>query len=114
MLTSFLSLRNRPKTIQDSDGVNADAEACIPKRDERRVETANQGLEGLLRGLVKVDDGVGSDQKCSVGPFVAVEAGVVDNLLLGKGVRFQFPVEFVAVPTNENIISCYLSRICSR
>ena len=84
MLTSFLSLRNRPKTIQDSDGVNADAEACIPKRDERRVETANQGLEGLLRGLVKVDDGVGSDQKCSVGPFVAVEAGVVHNLLLGQ------------------------------
>ena len=82
MLTSFLSLRNGPQTIQDSDGVDADAETCIPKRDERRIETANQGLEGLLRGLVKVDDGVGSDQKCSVGPFVAVEAGVVHNLLL--------------------------------
>ena len=77
-----MSLSNGPETIEDSDGVDADAEACIPERDKRRVETANQGLEGLLRGLVKVDDGVGGDQKCSVGPFVAVKAGVVHNLLL--------------------------------
>ena len=82
LLTSFLSLRNGSEAIKDGDGVDADTEACIPERDERRVEAADQGLEGLLRGLVQVDDRVGSDQKCSVGPFVTVKTGVVDDLLL--------------------------------
>ena len=82
MLTSFLSLRNSPEAIKDGDGVDADAKACVPERDEGGVETADQGLEGLLRGLVQVDDRVGSDQKCSVGPFVTVKTGVVDDLLL--------------------------------
>ena len=77
-----MSLRNGSEAIKDGDGVDADPEACIPERDEGRVEAPHQGLEGLLWGLVQVDDGVGSDRKCSIGPFVTVKAGVVDNLLL--------------------------------
>ena len=45
------------------------------------LKPPTRGLESLLRRLVRVDDGVGSDQKCSVGPFVTVKAGIVDNLL---------------------------------
>ena len=101
LLTSFLSLRNSPEAIEDGDGVDADAEACIPERDKRRVEAANEGLEGLLRGLVQVDDGVGSDQKCSVGPFVTVKAGVVHNLLLGQGVGLQLSVHFCTEPDGK-------------
>ena len=59
MLTSFLSLRNSPEAIKDGDGVDADAKACVPERDEGGVETADQGLEGLLRGFSKVDHAVG-------------------------------------------------------
>jgi len=99
--TSFLSLRNSPEAIEDGDGVDADAEACIPERDKRRVKAANEGLEGFLRGLVQVDDGVGSDQKCSVGPFVTVKAGVVHNLLLGQGVRLQLSIHFRTEPIEK-------------
>ena len=98
LLTSFLSLRNSSEAIKDGDGVDADPEACIPERNKRRVKSANQGLERLLRSLVKVDDRVGSDQKCSVGSFVAVEAGVVHNLLLGQGVGLQLSVHFRTEP----------------
>ena len=98
LLTSLLSLRNGSEAIEDGDGVDADAEACISERDKRRVEAAHQGLESLLRRLVQVDDGVGSDQKCSVGSFVAVEAGVVHNLLLGQGVGLQLSVHFRTEP----------------
>ena len=86
MLTSFLSLRNSPEAIKDGDGVDADAKACVPERDEGGVEAANQGLERLLWSLVQVDDGVGSNQKCGVGPFVTVKSGVVDKLFLRQGI----------------------------
>ena len=98
MLTSFLSLRNSPEAIKDGDGVDADAKACVPEGDEGGVEAADQGLERLLRRLVQVDDGVGGDQEGGVGPLVAVEAGVVHDLLLRQGVGLQLAVHFRTEP----------------
>ena len=87
------------EAIQDCDGVYGDTKTCITEWNKGRIKSPNQRFKCFLWSFVKINDAVGRDKKCSIGSLVAVQGGVVNNLLLGQGVRFQLPVEFIAVPT---------------
>ena len=69
-----------------------------PERYKRWVKAALQRLEGLLRLLAQIENCVGRDQEGGVGPLVAVEAGVVHDLLLRQGVGLQLAVHFRTEP----------------
>ena len=104
---------NRFETVEDGDRVDRYSKTRVTERYERGIEATDQRLEGLLRSFAQVDDAVGRDEEGSIGPFVAVQSGVVNNLLLCQRVGLKFSVQFGAIPikidyvTFEDMQSCY-------
>ena len=105
---------HRFEAVQDCDGVYGDTKTCITEWNKRRIKSPNQRFKCFLWSFVKINDAVGRDKKCSIGSLVAVQCGVVDNLLLGEGVGFQFPVEFGAVPATPELRECTGSLVPER
>ena len=95
----FVGFVHSFEAVQDCDGVYGDTKTCITEWNKGRIKSPNQRFKCFLWSFVEINDAVGRDKKCSIGSLVAVQCRVVDNLLLGKGVRLQLPVEFIAVPT---------------
>ena len=95
----FIGFVHSFEAVQDCDGVHRDTKTCITEWNKGRIKSPNQRFKCFLWSFVEINDAVGRDKKCSIGSLVAVQGGVVNNLLLGQGVRFQLPVEFIAVPT---------------
>merc|ERR1719264_309021 len=102
---------HRFETVEDGDRVNRYSKTRVTERYERGIEATDQRLEGLLRSFVQVDDAVGRDEEGSIGPFVAVQSGVVNNLLLCQRVGLKFSVQFGAIPVKERQIEGSKIRI---